>query len=62
MPLVVTDGEMRAAQIVTAVTMALFLLSGRIPAAQRNAGTIRAALLGFYVLFCLFLVLRVLAR
>jgi hypothetical protein len=48
----VSSEEIRAAQIVTGVTMAAFLAAGMIPGARRYAARIRGALLVLYLVFC----------
>ena len=45
----VSGEEIRAAQIVTGVTMAAFIAVGMIPATRRYATQIRAALLVLYL-------------
>ena len=48
----VSGEEIRAAQIVTGVTMAAFIAVGMIPATRRYATQIRAALLVLYLAAC----------
>jgi hypothetical protein len=48
----VSDNEMRAAQIVTGVTMAAFIAVGLAPGLQRHATKIRLALVVLYLIAC----------
>jgi hypothetical protein len=48
----VSSEEIRAAQIVTGVTMAAFIAAGVIPGARRYAARIRGALLVLYLVVC----------
>ena len=48
----VSSEEIRAAQIVTGVTMAAFIAVGMIPATRRYVTQIRAALLVLYLVVC----------
>jgi len=47
-----TADELRAAQIITGVTMVLFLMAGLIPGLGPYAGKIRAGVLTAYLLGC----------
>ena len=47
-----TADELRAAQIITGVTMALFLTVGLVPGLGPYAGKIRAGVLAAYLLGC----------
>lgn len=44
--------EMRAAQILTGATMALWILVGLMPSLKKHATPIRVALLSLYLLCC----------
>jgi hypothetical protein len=44
--------QMRAAQVVTGLTMAAFIMTGFIPGARRRVRTIRLMLLVAYLLAC----------
>lgn len=48
----VTGEEIRAAQIITGVTMALFIGIGIAPGLREHAGRLRLALLVLYLLAC----------
>lgn len=48
----VSDEEIRAAQVFTGSTFALWLVIGYVPAVRRYANTIRAFLLGVYLAGC----------
>jgi hypothetical protein len=48
----VSGEEMRAAQIVTGVTMAAFIAAGVVPGLRARAGAIRGALLAVYLIAC----------
>jgi len=48
----VSSEEIRAAQIVTGVTMAAFIAVGMLPATRRYAAQIRGALLALYLVAC----------
>jgi uncharacterized membrane protein len=48
----VSDEEIRAAQIFTGATFALWLVIGYVPAIRRYANIVRAFLLGFYLFGC----------
>jgi hypothetical protein len=48
----VSGEEVRAAQIVTGVTMALFIGIGIAPGLREHAGRLRLALLVLYLLVC----------
>jgi hypothetical protein len=48
----VASEEIRAAQIVTGVTMAAFIAVGVVPGARKYAGRIRGALLVLYLVAC----------
>lgn len=48
----VSSDDMRAAQMVTAATMAGFLAAGLVPGLQRYAARIRLVLLAAYLLAC----------
>jgi len=48
----VSSEEIRAAQILTGVTMAAFIAVGVIPGARGYAARIRAALLVLYLVLC----------
>jgi hypothetical protein len=48
----VSSEEIRAAQIVTGVTMAAFIAAGVVPGARRYAARIRGALLVLYLVVC----------
>ena len=48
----VSGDEMRAAQIVTGVTMAAFIAVGLAPGLRERAGAIRGALLALYLVAC----------
>ena len=48
----VSSEEIRAAQILTGVTMAAFIAVGMIPGARRYAARIRVALLVLYLVVC----------
>ena len=48
----VSSEEIRAAQIVTGVTMAAFIAVGMIPGTRRYAPQIRGALLVLYLVAC----------
>jgi hypothetical protein len=48
----VSGEEMRAAQVVTGVTMAAFIAAGLVPGLRERAGAIRAALLVLYLIAC----------
>jgi hypothetical protein len=58
----VSGEEMRAARIVTGVTMALFVGVSVAPGLRRHAGRLRLALLAVYLLACATLVAAVLLR
>jgi uncharacterized membrane protein len=47
-----TDAEIRAAQVFTGATFALWLIVGYVPAVRRYANIIRAFLLGLYLVGC----------
>jgi hypothetical protein len=48
----VSGDEIRAAQIVTGLTMAAFIAVGLAPGLRERAGAIRGALLALYLLCC----------
>jgi hypothetical protein len=48
----VSGDEVRAAQIVTGVTMAAFIAVGLAPGLREHAGMIRGALLALYLAAC----------
>lgn len=48
----VPDQEIRAAQVFTGATFALWLLLGYVPGVRRHARTVRAVLLGVYLVGC----------
>jgi hypothetical protein len=48
----VSSEQMRAAQIVTSVTMAVLIGVGVVPGLRRYAGTIRLVLLAAYLVSC----------
>lgn len=48
----VTDQEMRAAQVFTGATLALWLLVGYAPPVRRHARAIRGCLLAIYIAGC----------
>jgi hypothetical protein len=48
----VSGEEMRAAQIVTGVTMAAFIAAGVVPGLRERAAAIRGALLVLYLIAC----------
>ncbi len=58
----VSGEDMRAAQIVTGVAMALFIAVGMAPGLRDHAGTIRLVLLVLYLLACCVFVATVLLR
>jgi hypothetical protein len=58
----VTGEEMRAARLVTGVTMALFVGVSVAPGLRRYAGRIRLALLVVYLVVCAVFVATVLMR
>jgi hypothetical protein len=58
----VSSEEMRAARIVTGVTMALFVGVSVAPGLRRHAGAIRLALLLVYLVVCTVFVANVLSR
>ncbi len=58
----VTGEEMRAARLVTGVTMALFVGVSVAPGLRRHAGRIRLALLVVYLVVCSVFVATVLSR
>jgi hypothetical protein len=58
----VSSEEMRAARIVTGVTMALFVGVSVAPGLRRHAGAIRLALLLVYLVVCAVFVANVLSR
>ena len=58
----VTGEEMRAARLVTGVTMALFVGVSVAPGLRRHAGRIRLVLLVVYLVVCAVFVATVLSR
>jgi hypothetical protein len=58
----VSSEEMRAARIVTGVTMALFVGVSVAPGLRRHAGAIRLALLLVYLVVCAVFIVNVLSR
>jgi hypothetical protein len=58
----VSGDDMRTAQIVTGVAMALFVGVSVAPGLRRHAGTIRLALLVVYLVVCGVFVVTVLRR
>lgn len=48
----VTDQEIRAAQVFTGATFALWLAVGYVPAIRRHANIVRGFLLGLYLVGC----------
>lgn len=48
----VTAQEMRAAQVFTGATLALWLAIGYVPAIRRHANIVRSFLLGLYFVGC----------
>lgn len=58
----VTAEDMRAAQILTGATLALFLLVGLTPGMRGHATRLRLAILVIYMLGVAALVIRALAR
>lgn len=58
----ISGEEMRAARLVTGVTMALFVAVSVAPGLRNHAGTIRLALLVVYLAACSVLVAIMLSR
>jgi hypothetical protein len=48
----VSGEEIRAAQIVTGVTMAAFIAAGVVPGLRERAAAVRGALLALYLIAC----------
>ncbi|HEY7579692.1 MAG TPA: hypothetical protein VH855_19040 [Acetobacteraceae bacterium] len=48
----VSGEEIRAAQIVTGVTMAAFIAAGVVPGLRQRAAAVRGALLALYLIAC----------
>jgi hypothetical protein len=52
MPGIASADQIRAAQLITGVTMAIWIATGFVPPLQRHAATIRRAVLIIYLLCC----------